>query len=175
MNFKRRKMLKALDSGSSLAKEKCLLLFHFFLKVALLYNLVFSEQKCCRTYTEPNKVCQKTKERRLTWNISSVLGNHSVSKVQTTGWSRFCSLENSLRNTTTEKKTNLPGGDISSWKAAVLLTCTFKLSTIICLLNQLQMEHQISKINTNVNSFWPPYKNKFPLDPWPADTWCLIY
>lgn len=78
MNFKRRKMLKALDSGFSLAKEKGLLLFHF-LKVALLYNLVFSEQKCCRTYTEPNKVCQKTKERRLTWNISSVLGNHSVS------------------------------------------------------------------------------------------------
>lgn len=115
--------------------------------------------------------CAKNQKSRLTWNISSVFGNHSVSKVQTTGWSRFRSLENSLRNTTTDKNKSY----ISSYKAAVfILKCTSALSTIISLLNQLQMEHQINKINTNANSFWPPYKNKFPLGPWPSETWCYL-
>lgn len=113
----------------------------------------------------------KNQKSRLTWNISSVLGNHSVSKVQTTGWSGFRSLENSLRNTTTDKNKSY----ICSCKAAVfILKCTSALSTFISLLNQLQMEHQTDKINTNANSFWPPYKNKFLLCPWPSETWCYL-
>lgn len=82
MNFKRRKTLKALDSGSCYAKEKGLYLFHFKKHYCAVQFLV---SKNVAKPTLNQIKFAKNQKSRLTWNISSVLGNHSVSKVQTTG------------------------------------------------------------------------------------------